>query len=230
MVAYLMNCTLKVKEKSGLQKGQVLNSNAVRVSVRALILVKQVVFSFRKDCILLDRDAHDSCTVKEMKPDSEKKAATPRPTWRQQLKAFYLKAKSLQGDPHYVAMGMAIGVFVAVTPTIPFHTVIAVAIAFLLKASKPAAFISVWFSNPLTIPLFYYGSYKVGMLLLGYQVALQGQHPTVQEMLKMGLDVTIAMIVGGAVLGIVPAVITYVVTFHIFRKIRARREKRKSQK
>jgi len=38
---------------------------------------------------------------------------------------FIERAKTLQGDPHYVAMGMAIGVFVSVTPTIPFHTIYA---------------------------------------------------------------------------------------------------------
>ena len=78
------------------------------------------------------------------------------------IRAFIANAKTLQGDPHYVAVGMAIGVFIGITPTIPLHTVIAVALAFVLRGSKPAAIIGVWFANPITIPLFYWASYEIG--------------------------------------------------------------------
>ena len=74
---------------------------------------------------------------------------------RKRIKQGYLQVKELHGDPHYVAMGMAIGIFVACTPTIPFHTVIAIFLAFLFRGSKVAAAIGVWFSNPLTMPLLY---------------------------------------------------------------------------
>ena len=55
------------------------------------------------------------------------------------IRDFILKAKRLEGDPHFIALGLAIGVFVGFTPTIPFHTVLAVALAFLFKGSKAAA-------------------------------------------------------------------------------------------
>jgi uncharacterized protein (DUF2062 family) len=150
-----------------------------------------------------------------------------RPGWKQRFNVLYVKFKSIQGDPHYVAMGMAVGVFVAVTPTIPFHTTIAVAMAFALKASKPAAVIGVWFSNPITIPPLYYGSYKLGMLMLGRSGGLDPSILSLMELLKQGVDVTIAMIVGGAVLGIVPAIASYFVTRHLFLKLRARRRAKK---
>lgn len=152
------------------------------------------------------------------------------PTWRKRLKALYERFKSLQGDPHYVAMGAAIGVFVAVTPTIPFHTAIAVGLAFIFKASKPAAAIAVWVGNPLTVPFFYYASFKIGTLILGHEVPLRGQLPGVAQMLKMGWDVTVAMIVGGAILGILPAIASYYLTFHLFQKIHLHRSLRKSSK
>lgn len=147
--------------------------------------------------------------------------------WKRRLKALYKKIKSIQGDPHYVALGMAVGVFVAVTPTIPFHTIIALAMAFALKASKPAAVIGVWFSNPITIPPFYYGSYKLGMLMLGRSDDPDPSVLTLMELFKQGVDITIAMIVGGVVLGIVPAIGAYFVTRNFFRKLRARRAAKK---
>ena len=64
---------------------------------------------------------------------------------------FVEKVRKLDGDPHDVAFGKAIGVFVAMSPTIFFHTILAIALAVLFKASKPAAMIVALVSNPVTI-------------------------------------------------------------------------------
>ncbi len=140
------------------------------------------------------------------------------------IRSFIKRAKTLRGDPHYVAMGMAIGVFVSITPTIPFHTVIAVALAFVLKGSKPAAIIGVWFSNPITIPFFYLGCYRVGMFILDKPILFNPKLMTIQELLKMGWDVTVAMILGGVILGIIPGIAAYFITRNIFTKIRMRKK------
>ncbi len=55
---------------------------------------------------------------------------------RKKVRNWINRAKTLHGDPHYIAMGMAIGFFVAITPTIPFQTIIAVGLAFILKGSS----------------------------------------------------------------------------------------------
>ncbi|MFC1826232.1 DUF2062 domain-containing protein, partial [Thermodesulfobacteriota bacterium] len=122
------------------------------------------------------------------------------------IREFIANAKTLQGDPHYVAMGMAIGVFVGITPTIPLHTVTAVALAFVLRGSKPAAIIGVWVANPITIPLFYWASYKIGIFLLGENIPFDVKYESIGKLLELGLDVTVAMIAGGAILGILPGI------------------------
>jgi len=77
--------------------------------------------------------------------------------------AFFVdKIKKLHGDPHYVAFGMAIGVLIAITPTMPFHTIAAVTLALFFNASKPAAIIGVWISNPFTVVFLYFACYKAG--------------------------------------------------------------------
>ncbi len=144
-------------------------------------------------------------------------------SWRRRLKAFYLRVRSLQGDPHYVAMGMAVGVFVAFTPTIPFHTILTIVLAFAFKGSKPAALIGSWLNNPLTFPVFYYGSYKLGVLLLGHAIPINLKYDDIRGLMAHGWDVAVAMIAGGALLGILPAVGTYFLTFQLFRGIRAHR-------
>jgi uncharacterized protein (DUF2062 family) len=139
------------------------------------------------------------------------------------VREFTERVKQLHGDPHYVAMGMAIGVFIGITPTMPFHTVIAVALAFIFRGSKAAAALGVWFCNPLTAPLFYWGSYKVGMFILDDPAPFNVKFESILELLKLGTDVTMAMITGGVILGILPGIAAYFVTRRIFIAIRARK-------
>lgn len=152
--------------------------------------------------------------------------ATTTPSIKDRLKALFVRLKELQGDPRYIAIGMAIGVFVGVTPTIPFHTVIALALAFIFRGSTPAAAIGVWFANPVTIPIFYIGSFKLGTLILNKPIPFDVKFESITELMSLGLDVTIAMIVGGAILGILPAIIAYILTYRIMTRVREKAKKR----
>ncbi len=143
---------------------------------------------------------------------------------REKIQHFITRFKQLNGDPHYLALGMAIGVFISVTPTIPFHTVIALALAFILRGSKAAAAIGVWFSNPITIPLFYKGSYDVGISILGNSAPFGTEYESILELLKLGADITIAMITGGIILGILPGIAAYFITRRIFIRLRLRKK------
>ncbi len=146
--------------------------------------------------------------------------------WKLRFIDLYKRIKSLQGDPHYVAVGMAAGIFISVTPTMPFHTILAIMFAFLLKGSKPAAVLGVWFCNPVTVGPLYLGSYHLGMFLLGRDIAINDLHNiALPEIMAKGADVAVAMVVGGTLLGIGPAIGAYFLTFHIFRKIRARHKR-----
>jgi uncharacterized protein len=160
----------------------------------------------------------------EKKPDSEISGSF----WKtNRIRRFIDRVKKLDGDPHYVAMGMAIGVFIGVTPTMPFHTVLAVGLAFLLRGSKAAAALGVWFSNPVTAPFFYVGSYKVGKYLLGNSVPFNLKYESLLELAHLGINVTIALIAGGLILGILPGVASYFVTRKIFTTIRSKRASKK---
>lgn len=141
---------------------------------------------------------------------------------RQKIKCGAARLKNLPGDPHYVAKGMAIGVFVSITPTIPFHTVIALALAFIFRASKIAAAIGVWFSNPLTIPVFYFASYRAGSLLFGDLAACNGVCESVTDLLKLGVEVALATIIGGIVIGLGPAAAAYFITRTIVARMKSR--------
>lgn len=156
------------------------------------------------------------------------KPRVPTSRLQQRFYDFIRRVKELQGDPHYIAVGMAIGVFVAVTPTIPFHTVLAVALSFLFRGSKAAAAIGVWVSNPVTIPLFYVGSYKVGNLILGNSIPFDPKYASIAELAQLGLNAILAMIVGGVILGIVPGIAAYFITRKMYTALRERKTRKHS--
>ena len=164
--------------------------------------------------------------MKENRPESNIKTSQGRLS-KYNFREFIDRVKNLEGDPHFVAMGLAIGVFISITPTIPFHTVLAVSLAILLRGSKVAAALGVWFSNPVTAPIFYWGSYKLGMYILGNRAPFDVKYESILELLDLGMDVTIAMIAGGIILGILPGIASYFITRKIIVTIRLRKALKK---
>lgn len=80
----------------------------------------------------------------------------------------WLRLVRLRGDPFILARGIAIGTFIGLTPTIPFHTILIIFFCAVGKGHLVAGLIvSLLISNPLTIPLQYYISWKVGTILTG---------------------------------------------------------------
>jgi uncharacterized protein (DUF2062 family) len=142
---------------------------------------------------------------------------SPKENIRQVITRF----KQLQGDPHNIATGMGLGIFVCATPTFPFQTFLAIALAFIFRGSKAAAIIGSWLAAPV-IPFFYIGSYKLGTFLLGYSIPTALDSLSISKLMDMGWSVAFAMITGGAIIGLFPGIAGYLITYIIFKKIRSR--------
>ncbi|MEJ2284742.1 MAG: DUF2062 domain-containing protein [Desulfobacterales bacterium] len=155
-------------------------------------------------------------------PGSEQKNITLRARIESRIKHWINRTRSLNGEPRYVAMGMAIGIFVSATPTIPFQTLIAVALSFIMRGSKAAAAVGVWLSNPITFPIFYLASYKTGTFLFGMTGLENMAGQTTADLVKSGIHITVAAILGGILIGIILAVGAYFITHRIVTKIRSR--------
>ena len=126
--------------------------------------------------------------------------------------------KELHGNPHYLALGMGIGVLVGMTPTFPFHTIISVPLAHLFRGSKRAALLGVWISNPLTLPFCYYIGYKLGMLILDKPSPFKSLTlNSFSDFLNLGLDVGGAMMLGGLILGVILGLLAYMITYYVAR-------------
>jgi uncharacterized protein (DUF2062 family) len=140
----------------------------------------------------------------------------------------WLKFLRLQDDPRKLAWGMALGVFIGMTPTVPFHTVAALTLATLLGISPVTAFVGIQICNPLTIPPFYLAAYKVGQHLLysGAPLAAVPQNYTYRDLLHLLWQGGLALQVGGIVIAIPPALVSYFLTLWVVQRYRRRKAQR----
>ena len=74
--------------------------------------------------------------------------------------------------PPRAALAFAIGVFIAWTPALGFHTLLALAIAFLFGLNRVAVLAGTFVNNPWTIVPIYSASAYLGSLLTGADVSL----------------------------------------------------------
>jgi len=61
-----------------------------------------------------------------------------------------------------VAGGLAVGTFVALTPTFPLQMILAGIMAYSLKVNMPLALTACWITNPITMPLIYLLELRIG--------------------------------------------------------------------
>ena len=85
--------------------------------------------------------------------------------WHKLRRFIVYRVLSLNDTPHRIALGVAVGMFVAWTPTIPLQMVLTLALATLVGANKFVGLPFVWVSNPLTLIPVYGPSYMVGCWL-----------------------------------------------------------------
>lgn len=145
-----------------------------------------------------------------------------RVSLRNVLRRAYDRFVRIRGQPHEIALGFALGIFIGMSPTMGVQMPIAVFFAALLKWSKIAAAFGVWITNPFTSPFIYGLTYIVGAKLLGLGNALtlpdEFTWSIVREMLKSAPVILGALTLGGAVLGLPLAVLSYYLSFAAVNK------------
>lgn len=82
--------------------------------------------------------------------------------FKRRVRLLYLRILRLDDPPERIARGAAIGVLMGVLPTFGLGGILALALAFVLKANKAAAVIASAIVNPLTAPFFWTASIVIG--------------------------------------------------------------------
>ena len=90
-------------------------------------------------------------------------------------KYISLSIKRLRGSPYELAIGFSTGIAISFTPFIGLHTLISIAIAWMLRGSMAAAIIGTLFGNPWTFPLIWYFSLEIGSIFYGNMLDLDSK-------------------------------------------------------
>jgi hypothetical protein len=164
------------------------------------------------------------------------KPSNNKDAWSRGPKRFfrfqYLRILRLKQSPHEIAMGLALGIFIGFMPIIPFQLATVIVLAFIFKASKLAAVIATWISNPVNMPLFYSMLYFVGRTVFPFMEAPfpEGQDLSFLVLLESGWHLLVVMVMGGMVLGIPGSIITYFASRKLVAGYQRRRALRREKK
>lgn len=74
---------------------------------------------------------------------------------------------SAQGTPESIARGGALGMWVALTPTVGIQMPLVLVLSVPLAANVPVGLAMCWITNPVTLVFFYFAFYWLGALMLG---------------------------------------------------------------
>ncbi|MCO6435562.1 MAG: DUF2062 domain-containing protein [Phycisphaerae bacterium] len=145
--------------------------------------------------------------------------------------------------PHRIALGAAIGVWVAFLPLVGIQMIVTLALAALARANRVVGVPLVWITNPFTIVPIYGGCLMLGRWILGEQPGevtpealrvLDAPADTVHlfnwsfwaERLRQFADLSLELWIGCLVAGTIAAVPAYFLTLRAVRVYRARRLQR----
>jgi uncharacterized protein (DUF2062 family) len=149
------------------------------------------------------------------------------------------KILHVDDTPHRIALGVAVGMFVAWTPFYGLHMVLIVAISALLRANKVVGVPLAWLSNPLTVPVNLL-CYWIGCRMLGVKSNEAKVAGAIQDAFAPGRgfftrlvdffhgleEVFLPWLAGGIVFGLVTGALTYLLTYKAVAAFRRHRQAR----
>lgn len=128
---------------------------------------------------------------------------------------MFVRFVRLRGLPEEIAKGVALGIFVGMTPTFGFQMAIALFFAYLLKENRLAAILGVWITNPVTAPVIYSIEYEMGRILLSMPRASLPAEFTWGAYADLGWDIMYPLWVGGTLAGVILGALSYFVTLRM---------------
>lgn len=158
---------------------------------------------------------------------------------RRTARYYFLRLKRLQGSPYSLAMGLALGSSIAITPTLPLHTVMIVSSTLLLRVNTIAALlIATVISNPLTFIPQYWLAWRIGDFFFPDRLSWirlkavlttlmdQGIIDSLHTLSKLSMDAMLVLLTGGMILAIPLGFLTYFISYNFFYKLRQKRQQK----
>lgn len=146
------------------------------------------------------------------------------------LRAAFRRLLTLDDPPERTALAFSIGVFIAFSPFLGLHTILATLVAFLFRFNKLAVYTGTFINNPfLTLVPIIIASYAIGAFVLGRPLRISAaglellRHPHLltgayyHQLFKESWDIVWPFSIGGMLLSVVCSLIAYPVTSSLLR-------------
>ena len=146
------------------------------------------------------------------------------------FRSTFRRLLALDDPPERTALAFSIGVFIAFSPFLGLHTILATLIAFLFRFNKVAIYSGTFINNPfLTLVPIIIASYAVGAFVLGRPLRipdagielLRHPHPLTaayyRRLFHESWDIVWPFAIGGMMLSVVCSLIAYPVTSSLLR-------------
>jgi uncharacterized protein (DUF2062 family) len=154
------------------------------------------------------------------------------------FRAAFRRLLAIDDPPERTALAFSIGIFIAFSPFLGLHTIMATVIAFVFRFNKIAIYTGTFINNPfLTLVPIIIASYAVGAFFLGRPLAIPDagvellKNPELfsgdyyQRLFVQSWGIVWPFAVGGTVLSVVCSLLAYPLTLWALRKHRFRRNK-----
>ena len=152
------------------------------------------------------------------------------------FRAAFRRLLAIDDPPERTALAFSIGVFIAFSPFLGLHTIMATFIAFVFKFNKIAIYTGTFLNNPpLTLVPIIIASYSVGAFFLGQPLEIPAEG---LELLKNphifsgdyyrllfveSLNILEPFALGGMILSVVCSLLAYPITLRALRLYRRRK-------
>lgn len=143
------------------------------------------------------------------------------------LKKIRYKLKKillLDYPPKKIAMACAVGVLIGFSPYVGFHTALAIGASFVFALPLYPLVLGAYITNPFTLVPIYTLCYKFGELITGEHAITPPSFSdmTMKSMLSTAKTFFVPFFVGTHVLGLILAVITYILAYRLIIKYKSR--------
>jgi uncharacterized protein (DUF2062 family) len=154
------------------------------------------------------------------------------------FRAVFRRLLAVDDPPERTALAFSVGIFIAFSPFLGLHTIMATLVAFLFRFNKIAIYTGTFVNNPfLTLVPIIAASYAVGALLMGRPLSLpeEGwkllQEPHLlngdywRQLFTHLWDIVVPFSIGGMALSVVCSLAAYPVTLKLLRAKQRMRKK-----
>ena len=154
------------------------------------------------------------------------------------FRTAFRRLLAIDDPPERTALAFSIGVFIAFSPFLGLHTILATAIAFLFRFNKIAIYTGTFVNNPiLTLVPIIIASYWVGAFILGRPLRIPDEglellkNPRIfsgdyyqQLFVQSWSNVVWPFSVGGMALSVVCSLVAYPLTLRALRAYHSRKK------